>query len=81
MSVCIHSDKNNSLTQDLLGSATLADRWGSCVRDGGAILIEHRGCRAIIRSARPWSFLPVSSQKGRDVDCQFAPFPLLLFLP
>jgi hypothetical protein len=41
--------RKNSLTRSLVGFVTFANRWGHCVRDGGAVLIRHRGCGALIQ--------------------------------
>jgi hypothetical protein len=57
MSVCTGGDENNSLARGFVGPAALVGRHGCCVRDGGAVLIGHRGCRALIQEGPPLVFL------------------------
>jgi hypothetical protein len=57
MSVCTGGEGNNSLARGFVGPAALAGRWGCCVRDGGAILVGHQQCRALIQEGPPLVFL------------------------
>jgi hypothetical protein len=57
MSVCIGGDGNNSHAQGFVGPAALADHRGYCIHDRGAILIGHRGCRALVQEGLPLVFL------------------------
>jgi hypothetical protein len=57
MSVCTSGDGNNSPAQGFICPATLAGYRGFCIHDGGAILVRHQGCRAIIQGGPPVVFL------------------------
>jgi hypothetical protein len=60
--VCLGSGRNRLLTRGLVGSITLSSRRGHCVRGGGAVLMRPRDMVPLSKKARPWSFLPVSTQ-------------------
>jgi hypothetical protein len=53
---CIGGEKNNFLTQGLVGSVALAGHWGHCIRDGGAIFIGYRECGALVQEGPPLVF-------------------------
>jgi hypothetical protein len=54
--VCIGDDKNNFLTQGLVGSVTLGGHLGHCVRDGRAVFVGDRGCGALVQEGPPLVF-------------------------
>jgi hypothetical protein len=57
MSVCTGGDGNKSLAQGFACLTGLTGCWGYCIRDGGAILIGHRGCGALIQEGSPLVFV------------------------
>jgi hypothetical protein len=57
MIICTGGDRTNSVTRGFIGPTTLTDRRGYYVRDGGAILVGHRGCRALVQEGPPLVFL------------------------
>jgi hypothetical protein len=50
-------DRNNSLNLGFVGSVTLTGHRGCLLRDGGGVLVRHRGCRALIQGGPPLLFL------------------------
>jgi hypothetical protein len=64
LKACLHWwCKDNSLTWRLVGSVALTDRRSRCICDGGAVLIEHRGCGTLVQGGLllvfPADVLPV----------------------
>jgi hypothetical protein len=57
MRVRTGDDGNNSLAQGFVGPTTLVGRRGCHIRDGGAILVGHQGCGALIQEGPPLVFL------------------------
>jgi hypothetical protein len=54
---CIGGNGDNSLTWGFIGVIVLAGCRNYCVHDGGAILIGHWGCGAVVQEGPPLVFL------------------------
>jgi hypothetical protein len=53
MNICTRGDRNNSLAQGFIGSVVLVGSRSYCVCAHGAVLVGHRGRRALVKEGPP----------------------------
>jgi hypothetical protein len=56
MSVYPNCASNNSLIRGFVGSIDPVGRRSCCIRDGGAVLVTHQGCGALVQEGPPLVF-------------------------